>query len=102
MAATATGLDLCRQAWPSQPPYDDGRLTYHLAHVIPVRAMRERCLTAKDEDEVVATLASVRLAWISKNENRELVRLGLRTRRDDPDEAYRLAGIDLMACHPAD
>lgn len=101
LAATAAGIDLCRQAWHTQPSFDDGRRIFHLEHVVPVRAIRERCLTADDEDELVAILSSVRLAWILKTENRELDRLGLRTRRDDPDAAYRSAGIALMTCHPS-
>lgn len=97
--AEKLGVDLCAQAWHDQPRFDPGRGVFHLEHVVPVRAVRERCLDLTEEAEVMAILSLVSVAWILKTEDRELTRLGHRTRRDDPAEAYQRAGIALTTCH---
>jgi hypothetical protein len=96
LAAAPEGIVLYREAWHSQPRFDPGRAVFHVEHVVPVRSLREDCIAATTEDAVVGVLAGIRVAWILKSEDRELSRLGYRTLRDRPDEAYREAGIELV------
>jgi hypothetical protein len=98
-AAATLDVDLCQHGWHSQSGFDKGRAVFHVEHVIPVRALRATCLTAASLSDVVNALSTVRIAWILKSEDRELTRLGYRTQRDDPERAYREAGIELVTCH---
>jgi hypothetical protein len=62
---------------------------------MPVALMRDHVLKARSVKEVAATLKSASIAWILKRENSRLEELGFRSRRDDPDDAYRQADIKL-------
>lgn len=99
-AARDLGVDLCRSTWHSQPTFDPGRTRFHLEHVLPVSQLRSRAIAADALSGVVEVLLGVRLAWILKEEDRELTRLGHRSKRLDAAAAYSEAGITLSACHP--
>ena len=95
--AERMGVDLCTKSWHNQMKFDCGRKTFHWEHVIPVSLTRHKCKEAHSEDEVLALLKThLRIAWILKREDSELTRLGYRTKRLHPDEAYRHAGIELI------
>jgi hypothetical protein len=99
--AADLGIDLCQQTWHQQPTFDGGRAVFHLEHVVPVVTMRTAWLDAPDVGAMVDLFdRQFRLAWILKVEDAELTRLGYRSRRDDPEGAYREAGITLERCHP--
>ena len=95
-AALARDLhDVESWRWRDQKRHDPARQTFHLEHKMPVSSIRERVLAAKSVSEAADALRSSCTAWILKEEDRELTRLGFARRREDPDEAYRLAGIVL-------
>lgn len=57
--------------------------------------IREKCLLAASPRDVRKILETARIAWILKEEDRRLTKLGYRAMRPDPDAAYREAGITL-------
>lgn len=65
--------------------------------------MREAAVEAESVDEIVEIVRMrYRVAWILKEEDSELTRLGFKTIRPDPDRAYQQAGIILMSVHDFD
>lgn len=95
--AARIGVDLFSRNWHDQHRFDPGRKTFHFEHVLPVNALRELCVGAGSPEAVHALLRSrLRVAWILKSEDAELTRLGFRSRRSDPEAAYREAGIKLL------
>lgn len=99
-AAQALGVDLCAQTWHTQSRFDPGRRVFHLEHVVPVEAVRAGAMTASSAEEIAGVLHGIKIAWILKEEDVELKRLGYRIRRPDPDAAYVEAGIVLTDCPP--
>jgi len=96
-AAERLQVDLRTKNWHDQPSFDAGRETFHFEHVVPVSAIRAACCDQGSEREIFAVLKGrLRVAWILKSEDAELTRLGHRSHRPDPDEAYRNAGIKLV------
>jgi hypothetical protein len=93
--AATMGVDLLSVGWHDQPTFDRGRSLFLLEHVVPVKTIREACRVAGSEAEVAECLAEVRVAWICREEDRKLTRLGYRSARPDPKAAYRAAGISL-------
>jgi hypothetical protein len=94
--ATSKGIaNLHTWRWRDQSRQDRGREVFHLEHKMPVALMRDHVLKARSVKEVAATLKSASIAWILKRENSRLEELGFRSRRDDPDDAYRQADIKL-------
>jgi hypothetical protein len=97
--ARSIGVNLCEKTWFDQPKFDPGRKQFHLEHVVPVSNIRDMCLNAKSEQEVLEILdTKIRLAWITKHENSLLTKNGTRSNRPDPDKAYQYAGISLTNC----
>jgi hypothetical protein len=94
--AARLGVDLSSKNWHDQHRFDPGRKTFHFEHVLPVNALRELCVRAGSPEAIHALLRTkLRVAWILKREDVELTRLGFRSRRADPEAAYREAGIQL-------
>lgn len=96
--------DLRRFHWDDQikAMFDTGRATFHWDHFVPVSVLRHALL---EEPEPTAArcaeiLRSARIAWITKDEDRRLTKLGFRHLRPDPEAAYRAASIELA--HPWD
>jgi hypothetical protein len=90
-------VGLRAQAWHSQSRFDQGRRKFHWEHVDPISCIQEACAGAGSEEAVLELLrARLRIAWITKQEDHELRRLGFRSARPDPEEAYRAAGIVLV------
>lgn len=97
-AAQYLGVDLSQETWHSQKRFDPGRTMFHYEHMQPVGIVLAETSKADSADAVVDTLRSMlRLAWITKEEDRRLSSLGFATTRPDPDEAYRVAGIRLIS-----
>ena len=91
-------VDLCAKGWHDQPTFDAKRQVFHWEHVRPVSAVRKACVEAASEVDVADALQRLlRVAWILKEEDRVLTRLGYRSRREDPEAAYRHAQIELIA-----
>lgn len=83
--------------WQSQPKFDKGRTIFHLEHYVPVLTIRNECLSAKTVEAICSILRErPKLVWILKAENERLDKLGFRTNRLDPAEAYHAAGIDVI------
>jgi len=51
-----------------------------------------------NEKNVNQLLSKKKIAWISKDEDKELNRLGYKQVRPDPDKAYYEAGINIIEC----
>ena len=62
---------------------------------MPVNHIRAACLKAESEEETARCLEEAEVAWVLREEDRMLTRLGFRTARPDPRAAYRAAGISL-------
>src|SRR4051794_26601844 len=58
-----------------------------------------KILESGDVPSIVTTLRGMRVAWILKDENAVLEKLGYQSQRQDPDVAYQHAGIELRICH---
>lgn len=96
-AAVPLDVDLFRMTWHDQHQFDEGRKEFLLEHVRPVSALRDRCVAAGTLEGVFEVLKSeLRVAWILKDEDDELTRLGYRSKRPDPDAAYRHAKIEVV------
>jgi hypothetical protein len=69
----------------------------HWEHWLPVAEMRRELMSLSDPTPAAcrAVLSKARLCWILKEEDDRLSELGFRSRRPDPDAAYRAAGIEL-------
>jgi hypothetical protein len=95
--AERLGVKICEQTWHSQSSFDAGRKVFHWEHVDPISCIQEACEAAGSEEGVLETLRTrLRIAWILKREDRELTRLRFRSKRPDPERAYRAANIVLV------
>jgi hypothetical protein len=95
--AARLGVDLFSRNWHDQHRFDPGRRTFHFEHVLPVNALRELCVKVQTAEAIDALLRRrLRVAWILKSEDAKLTELGFRSKREDPDSAYREAGIQLL------
>jgi hypothetical protein len=95
--AERIGVRICTMNWHDQTAFDSGRKTFHLEHVNPVSCIQEMCELAKSEEAILDILKTrLRIAWILKREDKELTRLGYRSKRVDPDGAYRDTKIVLL------
>lgn len=91
------GISICSETWQSQSAFDAGREVFHWEHVDPISCIQDACEGAGSEQDVQEILKKrLRIAWILKQEDRELTRLGFRSKRPDPEEAYRAANIVLV------
>lgn len=94
-------VNLFTKTWHDQPTFDKKRRLFHLEHVCPVSNLRDECCKAGTPDEVLGIItAKLRVAWILKEEDARLTRLGYRVTRPDPEAAYEAAKIKLL--HPTD
>ncbi|WP_329462070.1 hypothetical protein [Streptomyces sp. NBC_01431] len=99
--AAGLGVDLRRETWHSQPKFDPGRAVFHYEHMNPVGEIVSRLGAAECAGDVVVLISeSLRLAWITKEEDCRLTALGFRQRRPDPQGAYAQAGIVLLPTMP--
>lgn len=91
-------IDLWSRNWHNQGTFDRGRRVFHLEHFVPVSAIREACLGERSETGILELLRTrLQIVWILKAENAKLTKLGYRSRRPDPEAAYRAAGIEFAA-----
>ena len=94
--AQRLGVDLRAMRWRDQHGFDKGRQVFHFEHIVPVAVVRAKCLEATCGDEIRYILREwARVAWILKEEDRTLTDLGYRSKRPDPEIAYKSAGIRL-------
>lgn len=94
--AKVRGVNIREQDWYDQPKFDEGRTIFHLEHWTPNGLMREACLSAASVDEIIEIIREqFGLAWILKSEDKNLTKLGFKSKRDDPKAAYLEAGIVL-------
>ena len=96
--AESKAVDLFSKDWHEQHQFDPGRGVFHFEHVVPVLSIRKMCERAHSSEEILSILLrNLRVAWILKEEDRKLSSLGYRSKRPDPNEAYRHAGIKLLS-----
>jgi hypothetical protein len=93
--AERMGVDLRTVGWHDQPRFDPGRRVFVREHVVPVNHIRAACLEAESEEETARCLEEAKVAWVLREEDRMLTRLGFRTVRPNPRAAYQAAGISL-------
>jgi len=87
-------VDLSKATWHDQPKFDLGRKLLMFEHVSPVSQIREECRAASTVDEILLILwRNLRVAWITKEENRALTKLRYASRRPTPLREYAEAGI---------
>lgn len=90
-------INLCKENWYTQVKFDRRREMFHWEHVRPVSSIQKMCEQAKSEEAIQDNLKiRLRIAWILKREDDELTRLRYRSKRVDPDGAYRDAKIKLL------
>jgi hypothetical protein len=95
--ASKMGIDLYSKGWHDQPAFDSGRARFLWEHVLPVAEVRGCCAELESADQVREMLRRrLKVAWLLRSEDAELTRLGYRSRRPDPEGAYRDAGIELL------
>jgi hypothetical protein len=95
--ARELGVDLATQTWHTQRRFDADRSLFHFEHYAPVGELGQQCRELDEVGEITALLADqLRVVWITKEEDRELTRLGFRARRRDPRAAYSAAGIAVL------
>jgi hypothetical protein len=82
--------------WRNQTKYDEGRRMFHLEHFHTVKDIRDACVNAQSEAGIITILENSTLVWILKDEDKLLNSNGQRNSRDDPHQAYRDAGIELL------
>ena len=77
---------------------DPDRSIFHWEHFVPVSVLRRRLLGLVDPtaSSVTSILAAADIAWILKAEDVELSRLGYRSQRETPLDAYLAAGIEFV------
>jgi len=96
-AAERIRIDISKEDWYSQSKFDPRRRIFQWEHVHTVSSIQEMCKRAGSEEEIVMILKThLRIAWILKREDEELNGLGYRTKRPDPEGAYRHAKIELL------
>ena len=96
-AAAALGVDLQAQTWDTQTKFDPKRQVFHYEHMATVADIVDAVLAADSVEQAADELAQrIRVAWILKEEDARLTRLGYRKRRPDPDAAYAEAGIPMV------
>jgi hypothetical protein len=91
--ARRLGIDLRSQGWHQQHRFDPKRKVFHWEHHYTVARLGSECGRALSINGVLRVLKRARVVWILKAEDARLTKLGFRARRDDPDRAYRVAGI---------
>jgi hypothetical protein len=96
--ARELGVDLATQTWHTQRRFDAGRSLFHFEHYAPVGELGCQCRELADAESIADLLTEqLKVVWITKEEDRELTRLGFRSRRRDPRAAYTAADITLVS-----
>ncbi len=91
------GVNLTDKCWHDQHKFDKGREIFHFEHVNPIVIIREACIGAPSPSAILEILLTrLRIAWILKEEDFKLTKLGYRSNRQDAEAAYREANIDLI------
>lgn len=89
-------VDLSQMTWHDQPSFDAGREWFHVEHMVPVSDIRKVCFEASSVGEIVEILKTkLRVVWILKEEDDRLTQRGYRSKRVNPEQAYKEAGIEL-------
>ena len=102
-AAAAEGLrrgiaDLSVKTRDDQPAFDPGRKAFIVEHMVPITAVVYDCLHCPDEERVLNELTTrLRVVWLLRSNARDLTLLGLRRKLPNPEEAYRRAGVRVLA-----
>jgi len=80
--------------WEHQVAYDKNREILHWEHVVPVGDVRDTLISLAHPsiEKVASILMTYEIAWITKLEDKRLKR----SKRADPHEEYRRAGIELV------
>ena len=80
--------------WYEQPRYDKGRKELLMEHKNPVEEIWIKlCEEPSNAEQILKK--EIHIVWVTREEDKELTRLGYRTKRPDSDKAYREAGIEL-------
>jgi len=94
--------NLREKTWNDQPAFDPNRAIFHLEHTYTGDAFRRDIDGLRDNEITVDRIVNLVqtkyfVAWILVEENNQLNQLGfVHNRPEDPFEAYRQAGIQLL------
>jgi len=95
--ATAIGVNLKGETWHTQTRFDPGRKVFHYEHLMPLAEIIKLLTVAGDERVVLQVLCdNLSVAWITKEEDSRLTKMGYRSNRPDPMRAYTAAKIELQ------
>ena len=94
--ADELGIPISDMRWSNQNKYDMGRSIFHLEHFHTVKDVREACLKAENEAEIISILEGSIIVWILKIEDKILNDNGHRSSRSNPQQAYIDAGIEIL------
>lgn len=95
--AEGLNIDLAKQTWQTQTKFDPTRAVFHFEHFHPVGEIRALCLSAESVSEITQIILDrLRVAWITKDEDKRLRELGFSTKRPHPTAAYEAAAITLL------
>jgi hypothetical protein len=96
-AALSRPVDLREQTWHDQGTFDPNRRLFVVEHKVTIASLRDLCRGAPDVANVLDILVDkFVVVWVLREEDDRLTRLGYRTKRPDPDAAYREAEIHLL------
>jgi hypothetical protein len=96
LKAQEIGIELSTQSWHDQPKFDHSRKIFQYEHYFTVKTIREKCLKAMSEEEIMDVLKdNATVIWILKDEDKKLTALGYRSKRENPAIAYKEAGIEI-------
>lgn len=99
-AALELGIDLRTVTWHAQKKVD-GYRTFTYEHMTPIKWFVQRIGTASTVEEVLEILDEhLSVAWVTKEEDAALRRLGYTSNRPNPAVAYQEAGIELLPAQP--
>lgn len=98
-SSRAEGIDDIRKYDPDELPANV-RPNYHLEHFLPIAELRTRLMKIENptQQKVEECLKTAQIAkiWILKKEDDCLTKSGKRHKRENPAEAYKAVGIEIL------
>lgn len=92
--AEEKNIDLTKMTWINQPALDKGRECFVYEHKTPINMIAMDIIN--HPDDIISILESVETVWVTRDEDKELTKLGYWKNRPDSDLAYKEANIILV------
>jgi len=81
--------------WENQPKYDPGRKSILMEHKNPVEEIWLKLLESPENTFDIIENHHI-LVWVTREEDKQLNKLGYRSKRPDSNKAYKEAGIEIF------